>query len=141
MQSHAAISTYSFFNVNTCVAGEITDELSGADAYNEDSEVQKNAKGRWILEYWYENYGYCTMSKDEISCDVDSSKGFPLRGATFRHVEGYGSLPSYRCTKGCAKSVPTMIHDQGYENEPGDKNVWGEKMYKKFVKKCGKPKR
>jgi len=137
LRGSAAQTTFEFFDLAACVHGTVGDELSGDDAYRENSPVQIKANGRWIFESTPGCYGFCRSIKDGFTCDLDSCPTFPLAGATFKIMKGKkGALASYQCASGCKEGVPKMIYDRGYENEDGEQNLELETMAAKFESHC-----
>ena len=79
-------------------------------------------------------YGVCRFVPEGLACMP--KQDFPLAGAIYKVTPSRGALRSFSCRAGCDGS-PTAIHDMGYENIEGEKNVAHEVALKKFRKMCG----
>ena len=79
-------------------------------------------------------YGVCTYAAG-LRCLPNQD--FPLAGASYKKSPSRGKLAAEVCVSGCA-DVPTAIHDMGYENLDGAKNVEREAAFEKHKRKCGR---
>ena len=81
-----------------------------------------------------EKYGVCNLGEG-LRCLPDQD--FPLAGAHYRPGRSRGALVTLECFAGCA-SVPTALHNMGYEAMDGERNLEQATALKRFAKTCGR---
>ena len=82
-----------------------------------------------------EEYGVCRGNHPTgIACLPNQH--FPLAGARYKEIRSKGPLATLVCVAGCT-GAPATIHDMGYENMEGEKNIEREAALRKFRKMCG----
>jgi hypothetical protein len=91
-------------------------------AYAYDSKTKK----------YFEKYGVCNNG---IACLPNQD--FPLAGASYKKIRSKGALTTLGCVAGCT-DAPATIHDMGYENMDGERNIEQEANLEKFRKVCGR---